>query len=268
MARPHSLGDLPVLRGLPGLPGLPSVSAAQMAEIDRAAIEEFGIGLEMLMENASRQIAAAARICLEGSVAGKRIVALAGHGSNGGDALGAARHLLNWGAVVTSLVAGSPERLRPVPRRQFDILAAMASSPRPVAVEGGDTLVEADALDEELAHADLVLDGLLGYSVSGAPWGEIAALIRLANRSRARILAIDLPSGMHPDTGEPLGLAIRAAVTVTLALPKTGLLKTPSRNLVGELLLADIAIPPLAYARFGIDASAVFVEGDLVRVER
>lgn len=260
MALAVAIEDLPALRDPP------AVTAAQMAEIDRVAIEEYGIGLEMLMENASRQIAHAARVCLGGSVVGKRIVALAGHGSNGGDALGAARHLLNWGGLVTGVVAGSPERLRPVPRRQFDILAAMASRPQPTRLATRDELMDADALTAELERAELIIDGLLGYSVSGAPRGEIAALIRLANRSRAPILAIDLPSGMHPDTGEPLGVAVRAAVTVTLALPKVGLLTTPSRNLVGELLLTDIAIPPLAYARFGVDASQVFSEGDLLRI--
>lgn len=257
-----------VIDSLPAVRGVPALTAAQMSEIDRVAIEEFGIALEMLMENASRQIAHAARVCLGGRVAGRRVVALAGHGSNGGDALGATRHLLNWGALVTCVVAGSPTRLRPVPRRQFDILASMASQPAATRLAGRDELADSASLEAELARAELVIDGLLGYSVAGAPHGEIAALIRLANHSRAAILAIDLPSGMHPDTGEPLGLAVRAAYTVTLALPKTGLLATPSRNLVGELLLADIAIPPIAYARFGVDASAVFAAGDLLRVVR
>lgn len=257
---PLRFEELPVLREPP------AVTAAQMAEIDRVAIEEYGIALEMLMENASRQIAYATRVCLGGSVFGKRIVALAGHGSNGGDALGAARHLLNWGGLVSCIVAGSPERLRPVPRRQFDVLAAMASRPQATRLAGRDALADGDAIAAELERAELVIDGLLGYSVAGAPHGEIAVLIRSANRSRAPILAIDLPSGMHPDSGEPLGVAVRAAFTVTLALPKVGLLGTRSRNLVGELLLADIAIPALAYARFGIDASGIFSAGDLLRI--
>jgi len=83
---------------------------------------------------------------------------------------------------------------------------------------------------------------------------------------RVPILAIDLPSGLHPDTGLPLGVTIRAAATVTLALPKVGLVTTPSRALVGELLLADIGIPASVYERFGIDARRCFVSGDLVRV--
>ncbi len=241
--------ELPVIRDVP------AVTAAQMAEVDRLAVAEYGIAIEMLMENASRAVAHAARACLGGTVAGKRILALAGHGNNGGDALGAARHLLNWGALVTCVVAGDVRRLRPATRTQFDILNALGvrCGPPP---------------DAALPDCELVVDGLLGYSVAGAPREAIAALVRMANRCGAPILAIDLPSGLHPDTGEPLGVAIRATFTVTLALPKVGLLATPARNLVGELLLADIAIPALAYARWGIDASAVFVNGDLVRVAR
>ena len=260
MPRAPSLAELPVVRDVP------TVTAAQMAEVDRVAIAEYGIALEMLMENASRAVAAAARACLGGVVTGKRILALAGHGSNGGDALGAARHLLNWGALVTCVVAGETERLRPATRTQFDILAALAATPHVVRLGRGDALLEADALQDELTKSELVIDGLLGYSVAGAPRAEIAALVRLANRCGVPILAIDLPSGMHPDTGEPAGLAIRATFTVTLALPKVGLLATPARNLVGELLLADIAIPPLLYSRFGIDATRVFAAGDLLHI--
>ena len=261
MAGALTLDELPLVRA-------PSLTGAQMAEVDRVAIDELGIGLEMLMENASRGVAIAARACAGGSVAGRRILALAGRGNNGGDALGAARHLLNWGALVTCILAGSPSDLRAVPRRQFDILAAIASAPVSTSLARGDALAEQGSLETEIARAELVLDGLLGYSVSGPPRGEVAALIRLANRSRTPILAIDLPSGMHPDTGEPLGVTIRAAFTVTLALPKRGLLATAARNLVGELLLADIAIPPTVYSRFDIDAGAVFAQGELVRVER
>lgn len=236
------------LENLPALRDVPSVTALEMAEADRIA-SELGIGLEMLMENASRQIASAARVFL-GDLVERRIVAIAGSGNNGGDALGAARHLFGWGAHVTATLSGPVEKLRPLARRQLDILANIGV---PVA-------------DADLSGADLVLDGLLGYSVSGAPRGATADLIRAANASRAAILAIDLPSGLHPDTGEPLGITIRAALTVTLALPKRGLLEARSRALVGELLLADIGIPAKAYERMGIDARGVFERGDLLRI--
>lgn len=221
-----------------------------MAEADRIASDELGIPLELLMENASHQIASAARLYL-GAVAGKRIVALAGSGNNGGDAMGALRHLSGWGANVRTVLSGPAERLRPLARRQHDILETLGV-PRDAAV--GD--------------ADLLIDGLLGYSAAGPPREPVADLIRAANASRLPILAVDLPSGLHPDTGEPLGVTIRAALTVTLALPKRGLIATRSRALVGELLLADIGIPPQAFDRLAIETRGLFESGDLVRIIR
>jgi len=221
-----------------------------MADVDRIASAELGIPLEQLMENASHQIAAAARLFL-GEVAGKRIVALAGSGNNGGDALGALRHLSGWGARVSAKLSGPAERLRPLARRQHDILASLGVP-----------------LDATAVDADLLIDGLLGYSVAGPPRDAVSEAVRAANASRLPILAVDLPSGMHPDTGEPLGITIRAALTVTLALPKRGLMTTRSRALVGELLLADIGIPPQAFDRLGIETRGLFESGDLVRIIR
>jgi hydroxyethylthiazole kinase-like uncharacterized protein yjeF len=221
-----------------------------MAEADRTASVELGIPLELLMENASHQIAVAARLFL-GEVASKKIVAFAGSGNNGGDALGALRHLLGWGASVSAVLSGPTERLSPLARRQHDVLAKLG--------------VRLDAAAEE---ADLLIDGLLGYSITGPPRDAVSDLIRAANASRLPILAVDVPSGLHPDTGEPLGVTIRATTTVTLALPKRGLLTTRSHALVGELLLADIGIPPQAFDRLAIETRGLFAQGDLVRIIR
>lgn len=237
---------------LPTRRDVPSATAAQMAEIDRIASAELGIPLEVLMENAARQVAAGARAFLGGNVTGRRIVALAGSGNNGGDALGAIRHLSGWGADVGAMLSGPENRLRPLARRQYDILAALGL---PLA-------------DVGLAGAELIIDGLLGYSAAGAPRDTVADSIRAANASRVPILAVDLPSGMDPDTGEPLGVTIRAALTVTLALPKRGLIETRSRALVGDLLLADIGIPPQAFDRLTIETRGLFDVGDLVRIIR
>lgn len=235
---------------LPSVGNIPSASAAQMAEADRIAAEELGIPLELLMENASHQIAVAARLFL-GGVEGKKIVALAGTGNNGGDALGALRHLGGWGATVSAALSGPAERLRPLAGRQHDMLATLGVQ-----------------LDVTALDADLLIDGLLGYSVAGPPRDAVSELIRAANVSRLPILAVDLPSGMHPDTGQPLGVTIRAALTVTLALPKSGLMTTRSRALVGELLLADIGIPPQAFDHVGIETRGLFDGGDIVRIIR
>jgi NAD(P)H-hydrate epimerase len=241
------------LDALPRLADPPTATAAEMARADRVASEELGVPLVALMENAGRQIAAVARLLL-GGVAGRRIVALVGRGNNGGDALCAARHLYGWGADARVVVCGDPAALRELPAVQARALEAIGVRVARFAPDGPD----------ELDGAELLLDGLLGYSASGAPRDDVADCIRLADRSRVPILAIDLPSGLDPDTGVPRGVAIRAACTVTLALPKRGLLAPEAAPLVGALVLADIGIPAAAYGR--PDVAGLYEGGDLVRL--
>jgi NAD(P)H-hydrate epimerase len=248
-----TLDDLPVLHAVP------SVTAAQMAEADRFAIEQLGIGGDRLMENAAHQIAASARLML-GAVHRKRIVALVGYGNNGGDAAGALRHLAGWGAEVIAEVVAHSERLRPSARRELEILASVPA------------LVRHDEEERRalpgfpFPNADLLIDGLLGYSTRGAPRGAIATFIDAANQTGRPILAVDLPSGIDPDTGRPLGPPIKATATVTLACAKTGLLAPEAAAFVGKLLVADIGIPNVAFERLGVDIHDLFRDGDLVRV--
>lgn len=96
----------------------------------------------------------------------------------------------------------------------------------------------------------------------------MAKLVDAANKSGVPILAVDIPSGLDPDTGASPGVVIRAAATATLALPKTGLVARAARDAVGELLVADIGIPHLAFARVGVDTRRLFDGGDLLRVAR
>lgn len=246
---------------LPSVRDVPVVTAAQMAEADRVASTELGIPLEMLMENASRQVAVAVRAYL-GRVAGRDVIALSGTGNNGGDALGALRHLRGWGARVEAFVTGTRESLRPLAALQYGILERLG-----VALHDTNA-VHDRALVERMKAADVVVDGLLGYSTKGPPRGETARIVMLAYGRR--IVAVDIPSGLDPDTGEKLGAipagAIHASVTVTLGLPKVGLLRPAAREWVGDLVLADIGIPAKAYAGLGIATGRLFADGDLVRI--
>jgi NAD(P)H-hydrate epimerase len=250
-----NLSDLPALREVP------SVTAAQMAEVDRVTVDELQIPVELLMENASRQIAGAARAFLGGRVAGKRVIGLVGSGNNGGDAAGALRHLLNWGARVRAEFTGPEDRLRETTRRQLTRILLATTAQKAIVH---------DASQEGFRdlEADLLIDGFLGYSARGAPRQPVAGLIDAANASRVPILAVDLPSGMDPDTGTVPGPVIRAAATVTLALPKHGLLAAGARAHVGELVLADIGIPHASFARIGVDTAELFDDGDLLRILR
>jgi len=250
-----TLDDLPAVRRVP------TVTVAQMAEADRFAMRELHLSGERLMENAAHQVAVTARLML-GSVPRKRIVALIGYGDNGGDAAGALRRLAGWGAeVIAEVVSSDSTRARPSQGRELGLLGAAPGLVR-YPLEGDRT----GSPDFPFQNADLLIDGLLGFNTHGAPRGAIATFIDAANRAGRPILAVDLPSGLEPDAGQPLGPTIKATATVTLACVKTGLLTPEAAEFVGTLVLADIGIPYLAFDRIGVDTRDLFKEADLVRV--
>jgi NAD(P)H-hydrate epimerase len=219
---------------------VPGVTAEQMREVDRIAVEEFGLGVLQMMENAGRGLALNV-IEMLASAAGE-VSILAGSGGNGGGGICAGRHLHNRGFEVHILLDRDPGQLRGSAEAQYHIIdraGLRASNP-----------AEAEQL---MARSDLVIDALIGYSLKGAPRGRVEELISICNRSARRVLALDLPSGVDATTGDRPGVAVRAERTLTLALPKTGLSRTQ-----GELFLADIGIPLLVYRELGIEVEPFF----------
>jgi NAD(P)H-hydrate epimerase len=223
----------------------PAVTAEQMREVDRAMVEDFHIELVQMMENAGRALAELA-VDLFGPA---RLLVLAGPGGNGGGGLVAARHLANRGRQVRVVLATPPERLAPVPRHQLDILTRMG------------VLVAAASRPD--GDVDLVIDALLGYSLTGEPRDPVASLIRWINEQTAPVLSLDAPSGLDVTTGVPAQPCVRATATLTLALPKTGLLRAPQ---VGHLYLADISVPPALYRRMGIEVGDLFTERPIIQI--
>ena len=230
-----------------------AVTTDQMREVDRIMVEELGITLIQMMENAGRSLAIVVREQLGGTVAARRVLVLAGRGNNGGGGLAAARRLAVWGAQVTVVIADAPEKFAGVPQAQLKALQAMGVDVRTAPVAA-------------LPPTDLILDALLGYGLDGAPRGEIATLIRQANAAGVPIVANDTPSGLDTTTGMAYDPCIRATVTVTLAFPKTGLLTPDAVKWVGELLVADISVPSSVYKRLGLDAEGLFSKREIVRV--
>ena len=220
---------------------VPALTADQMREVDRVMVEELHIELIQMMENAGRSLAelAIARF------APHRVTVLAGPGGNGGGGMVAARHLANRGSQV-SVVLSDPGALTPVPAHQADILGRMGA-----------------IIAEEPTPADLVVDALIGYSIHGSPAGPAAVLIEWANAQASPILALDAPSGLDVTTGAQGTPTVQATATMTLALPKVGLLAAAS---VGELYLADISVPTQVYQRFGIVPGQLFTDSSVVRV--
>jgi NAD(P)H-hydrate epimerase len=196
---------------------IPTVTVAQMREVDRLMMEEMEINLLQMMENAGRALAVEARLLMGGDARRKRVVTLAGPGGNGGGGLTAARRLATWGAEVSVFLGGARAAFQGVKGHQLDILDHLDL---PV-----HDSIEPAGVDRALAAADVVLDALVGYSLHGALHGPIASLIRKANASQRPIIALDIPSGLDGDTGEAYEPTIQATRTLTLALPKAGLLK-------------------------------------------
>ena len=226
---------------------------------------DFGVDVLQLMELAGQAVAAWARQrFLGGAAEGKGVLILAGSGGNGGDGMVAARLLHAWGAAVTVWLSHPPDALKGAAAHQARSLAALGVPLVDGTGDGGGETKGGAAL--ALPAADLIIDGLLGFGLSGPPAGAAARLIAAANAHPAPILAIDLPSGLAAGSGEPYDPCVRAAATLTLALPKTGLLAPAARPFVGELAVADIGVPPSAYARLGVAVGSVFSEESLVRV--
>ena len=226
---------------------VPSVTEAEMREVDRIAIEETGPNLYQMMENAGRSLAS--RVQLAAGDAGGPVIVLAGTGGNGGGGICAARHLANHGLDVV-VVVSDEERLTPVPQQQLRVYEETTGSRT--------SLSGLDDLDPSV-----VVDALVGYSLSGAPTGVVAEMIAWANGSGTDVVSLDVPSGVDSTDGSTPGAHINPRETLTLALPKTGL----SSSEAGELWLADIGIPAGAYRRAGLEVPArLFASGPIVRL--
>jgi NAD(P)H-hydrate epimerase len=229
---------IPVLRRR-----VPSVTAEQMAEVDRLIIEDIGITLAQMMENAGRNLAWLART----RWSPRRVTALVGTGGNAGGVLVAARHLHNRGCAVTVTLTHR-DRLSDVPAAQLAIAERLG--------------IEVVADPE---GADLILDGIIGYSLVGDPRGRAAEIIGWANHNPSPILSLDVPSGFDAATGTVGSPCIRAAATLSLALPKSGV--DEGGDVFGERYLGDISVPPSVYQRIGIHLDDPFAAGPVVSLD-
>jgi len=209
-----------------------------MQAIDHAAIYDVGIPRLLLMEHAGLAVARAVRSCWPRRGRGHCLV-LCGAGHNGGDGLAAARHLIQWGHPACVFLAGAHSRLKAEPRVYAAILARLG-----VPCVSGRGRAQSPALRRAFAGAVVIVDALLGIGLQGTVRPEHRALIERVNASALPVVSVDVPSGLDANTGRPQGIAVRATVTVTLGLPKRGLLTREGRRWTGRLLVDDIGIPP------------------------
>jgi NAD(P)H-hydrate epimerase len=221
---------------------LPHLSNRQVKEVDALTQQRFGISVEWLMEAAGWQVA---RFC-----SGPTVV-VCGVGNNAGDGLAAARHLHRWRklAGVCCLDAG---RLKGAAAKELDALVRLG-------VDVSATL--------DLVNTELVVDAIFGTGISRAPEGRFSEWIETINASGARIVAVDLPSGLDSDTGVAYAPTVRADLTVTLGLPKPGLLSADGPRLCGDVWVADIGVPFEAYVELGLQVPRdLFAESDRIHL--
>lgn len=236
---------------------IPTISKSQMVEVDRVMVEDLGIGLVQMMENAGRNLA---RFTMETYITtgrAERVVVLAGSGGNGGGGLVAARRLAGWDVPVSVYASRPQDGYRGVIAHQLEALTKVG------------VRIESNGLPPADTDSIVVLDCLVGYSLAGTPRGRVAELIDWAAESDAPVVSLDVPSGVDSTTGDVLDPAVVADATLTLALPKSGLVTEQAAGNVGELYIADIAIPAALYRMsFGLEVGDLFATTDIVRVQR
>jgi NAD(P)H-hydrate epimerase len=210
---------------------------ASVREVDRAAIEQFGIPGIVLMENAARALADQA-LAMVGHALGAEVLIVCGTGNNGGDGWALARHLHNEGLRPVVAALGDPR-----PESDAGVNCAICRRMKIEEVPIGD-------LDRH-RDAALVVDALFGTGLGRPITGAAADAIEWINASGRPVLAVDVPSGLDCDTGRRLGATVRATVTVTFVGSKPGFETMEAQQWVGEVVIGDIGAPRALVERFG-----------------
>ncbi len=213
------------------------VTAQEMAAVDEFTIKTLDLPGRVLMENAGREAFAIIRAKWQ-LLAGKSAALFCGKGNNGGDGFVVARLLGEAGVACEIFLLGKPEDLRGDALANYQILEKLGHAV--IALPLGGEL-------PDLSQKDFIIDAILGTGVRGALHGHFAEVVNHLNASRKPIVALDLPTGVDADSGAVEGPCIRAAITVTFGARKMGLQFSPGREYAGEVLVADIGFPELAY---------------------
>jgi NAD(P)H-hydrate epimerase len=218
-------------------------------------VEEYGVQIEQMMENAGRSLANLVREILGDMVRDKKILIAAGKGNNGGGGMVAARHLHNWGADVTLILNNT--HVKGVPGTQMNIIKNFG-----IEIKTGEKVIKY----LRKFKGEAVIDSLIGYGLSGAPREWTAEVIKALNSIQTPVISLDVPSGLDSTTGEVFNPCVKASATMTLALPKVGLIK-PNADVVGDLYLADIGVPNRLYKEIGIEIPLIFNTNEIIRLD-
>jgi len=213
------------------------ITSQKMREIDKLTQEEFGIPAIILMENAGRMASQVAFDMLLKSKKGK-VICICGRGNNGSDGFVSARHLFNNGVDIEVFLVGELFQFKGDAKINFDILRKIKVRIRILKTDNDLKLFK-----EKLKGAELIIDAIFGIGLSGEVKEPYRSIIKVMNKSKKPILAIDVPSGLDATEGKILGVCVKAAKTVTFALPKIGFIRNDGPFYIGELVTVDISIP-------------------------
>jgi NAD(P)H-hydrate epimerase len=205
-----------------------------MRYMDRFAVEKLDIPEEILMENAG--LASAFVLEQEIGIPGKKFVVFCGIGNNGGDGLVVARKIHSNGGLVKVFIVGSPEKFKGAAKTNWDIISKLPIEVRMIKA------IEEVSMD--VLHCNGIVDALFGTGFDREAVGLYKKVIQLINESGKRVLSLDIPSGVHGDTGEVMGVGVKADYTVTFGLPKVGNMLYPGYDLGGKLYVTHISFPP------------------------
>ncbi len=210
---------------------------SEMRELDKTAVQEFGIREEILMENAG--LATSFVISTQFGIRGKKFIVLCGIGNNGGDGLVIARKIHSNGGDVSVFILGDRTRFRGVARMNLDIMSRIS-----IEIQEVKSIKE---LKTPVSHCDAVVDAIFGTGLVRDVEGIQREVIELVNASGKTVFSVDIPSGVNGNLGKIMGSAIRADYTVTFGLPKIGNMLFPGYELCGKLYVTHISFPPSMY---------------------
>ena len=256
MTTPVSPPGLPVFKTKNGQE-LPSVTAATLVAMRRELHERYSITPTQVAEAAGYSMAMVVRYALGLSAREGQVCVMASDNLSGLVALATLRHLVNGGAAGAALVTGNPQMRSPELTAQLTPLAAMG-----VPIEELEPLFTGGYLERILADCHNVLWGASDISANAVP--HLAGIIGVLNEGRTPVHAVELPGGVDPDSGKPIGTALFASSTLSLGAPLAGL--SAGRDRVGRHYVCDISLPKDAFDRAGVVWSPIFSEQPVVQI--
>jgi NAD(P)H-hydrate epimerase len=215
-----------------------AISSNQMYEIENIGHSKFGVKKVLMMENAGFGVADFIIKKFKNKPISKlKILAICGSGNNGGDAMVTARHLTCLGINLKVIFLGNPSSIKTEEAlTNFEIISKMNKTIELIMVSKMDTKIK-----KKILNADIIIDGIFGTGIKGEIQDPHLSVIKLINKSKSYIIAVDIPSGLNPNSGEITSNVIRANTTITFHRIKVGLLN--NTKYTGDLILKKIGIP-------------------------